>query len=73
MLDGAELALALAEEPDIDAAVRRYETPMFPRSARAAAFAATGIERAIADDSPAHSLAMMTALAEGLSPFAESA
>jgi hypothetical protein len=32
MLDGAELALALAEEPDFDAAVRRYETPMFPRS-----------------------------------------
>jgi hypothetical protein len=64
MLDGAEPALALAEEPDRDAPVRRYETAMFPYSARAATLAATGIERAgDRPDSPAHSPAMMIALA----------
>jgi 2-polyprenyl-6-methoxyphenol hydroxylase-like FAD-dependent oxidoreductase len=52
MLDGADLAAALATEPDLDAAVRRYEETMFPRSARAAAFSESGIRRAIADDAP---------------------
>jgi 2-polyprenyl-6-methoxyphenol hydroxylase-like FAD-dependent oxidoreductase len=32
MLDGAELARALAEEPTIDQAIERYESTMLPRS-----------------------------------------
>jgi 2-polyprenyl-6-methoxyphenol hydroxylase-like FAD-dependent oxidoreductase len=32
MLDGAELARALAEEATVDAAVTRYEAGMLPRS-----------------------------------------
>jgi 2-polyprenyl-6-methoxyphenol hydroxylase-like FAD-dependent oxidoreductase len=69
MLDGADLALALAQEPDLDAALRRYEEAMFPRAARAATFAASGIAQAIAPDAPAHSLAMMEAMAAGIDPF----
>jgi 2-polyprenyl-6-methoxyphenol hydroxylase-like FAD-dependent oxidoreductase len=44
MLDGAELADALAAEPDVDAAVRAYESVMFPRAARLARFAADGLD-----------------------------
>lgn len=69
MLDGADLASALATEPDLDTAVRRYEETMFPRSAKAAAFSERGIRRAIADDAPSHSLAIMTALAAGQNPL----
>ena len=69
MLDGADLASALATEPDLDTAVRRYEETMFPRGARAAAFSERGLRRAVADDAPAHSLAIMTALAEGRNPL----
>jgi 2-polyprenyl-6-methoxyphenol hydroxylase-like FAD-dependent oxidoreductase len=69
MLDGADLGRALAEEPDLDSAVRRYEEAMFPRAARLAAFAASGIANAVAPDAPAHSLAMMTAMAAGIDPF----
>ncbi len=54
-------------------AVRRFEQTMFPRAERAATFAATGLERAIAPDAPAHTLAMMTALSAGRDPFEESA
>jgi 2-polyprenyl-6-methoxyphenol hydroxylase-like FAD-dependent oxidoreductase len=63
MLDGADLARLLVEDPtDPDAAVRAYEELMLPRSATAAAGAATGIERAIAADAPAHSLRFLRAL-----------
>lgn len=41
LLDGAELGLAIAAGPgDLDAAVRRYETAMFPRAEEAARFSA---------------------------------
>jgi 2-polyprenyl-6-methoxyphenol hydroxylase-like FAD-dependent oxidoreductase len=70
MLDAADLGLALAESDDLDNAVRRYEDAMFPRAERAAGFAASGIARSIAPDAPAHTLAMMTAMAAG--PFEES-
>jgi 2-polyprenyl-6-methoxyphenol hydroxylase-like FAD-dependent oxidoreductase len=73
MLDGADLAEALATEPDLDAAVRRYEDTMFPRSAKAAAFSESGIRRAIADDAPARSLKIMTALAAGQNPMTQNA
>ena len=63
MLDGADLARLLLEHHDApDAAVRAYDELMLPRSARAAEGAATGIERAIAEDAPAHSLAFQRAL-----------
>ena len=73
MLDAADLGLALAELPAVDEAVRRYEETMFPRAERAATFAATGLERVIAPDAPAHTLAMMTALSAGRDPFEQSA
>jgi len=57
----------------VDEAVRRYEETMFPRAERAVTFAATGLERAIAPDAPAHTLAMMTALSAGRDPFEQSA
>lgn len=53
--------------------MRRFEKTMFPRAERAATFAATGLERAIAQDAPAHTLAMMTALSAGRDQFEVSA
>lgn len=53
MLDGCELALALIEHvDDVEAALRQYETAMFPRSADAARQSARGIDLCFADDSP---------------------
>lgn len=43
MLDGAELAEALATDPDPDAAVAGYEAVMLPRSARIAAAVRQGL------------------------------
>ncbi|WAP59043.1 FAD-dependent oxidoreductase [Streptomyces sp. S465] len=40
MLDGAELALALATHDDLETALNAYETPMFPRAEEAAALSA---------------------------------
>jgi 2-polyprenyl-6-methoxyphenol hydroxylase-like FAD-dependent oxidoreductase len=54
MLDGSDLALALAEHGP--AGIAAYEELMFPRSAVAARGAAEGIANAIAPDAPAHSL-----------------
>lgn len=57
MLDGCELARALAgQRDDPDAAVRAYEEVMLPRSARAAEGAARGLANAIAPDAPQGSL-----------------
>lgn len=56
MLDGCELARALAEQSDQDAAVRAYEAVMLPRSAEAAEFAAGGLANAISADAPYGSL-----------------
>ncbi|MCO1657144.1 FAD-dependent oxidoreductase [Pseudonocardia humida] len=53
MLDGCELALALVEHgDDVEAALRQYETAMFPRSADAARQSARGLDLCFADDSP---------------------
>ncbi|MGW7019804.1 FAD-dependent oxidoreductase [Streptomyces decoyicus] len=56
MLDGCELARALAEQSDQDAAVRAYEAVMLPRAAEAAEFAAGGLANAISPDAPHGSL-----------------
>jgi 2-polyprenyl-6-methoxyphenol hydroxylase-like FAD-dependent oxidoreductase len=45
MLDGAELARAIAEEPTLDAAITRYETVMLPRSGALAVGANQALER----------------------------
>ncbi|MFC9241656.1 FAD-dependent oxidoreductase [Streptomyces decoyicus] len=56
MLDGCELARALAEHSDQEAAIRAYEAVMLPRSAEAAEFAALGLANAISPDAPYGSL-----------------
>jgi 2-polyprenyl-6-methoxyphenol hydroxylase-like FAD-dependent oxidoreductase len=61
MLDGADLARAIADETTLDAAVRAYEAVMFPRSAEAAAGAAQGLAGAFSPDSAAHAVAHVTA------------
>ncbi|MFE9003465.1 FAD-dependent oxidoreductase [Streptomyces sp. NPDC007875] len=43
MLDGAELALALATHDDLETALNAYETPMFPRAEEAAAQSADNL------------------------------
>jgi 2-polyprenyl-6-methoxyphenol hydroxylase-like FAD-dependent oxidoreductase len=53
MLDGAELALALIEHgDDVEAALRAYESVMFPRSTDAARQSARGLDLCFADDAP---------------------
>jgi 2-polyprenyl-6-methoxyphenol hydroxylase-like FAD-dependent oxidoreductase len=53
MLDACELALALIEHgDDVEAALRQYETAMFPRAADAAQQSALGLDLCFADDSP---------------------
>jgi 2-polyprenyl-6-methoxyphenol hydroxylase-like FAD-dependent oxidoreductase len=50
MLDGAELATALASEPDVPTAVRAYEGVMLPRAIEAAKACAEGLEMLISPD-----------------------
>ena len=53
MRDACELALALIEHgDDVEAALGRYETAMFPRAADAARQSARGLDLCFADDSP---------------------
>jgi 2-polyprenyl-6-methoxyphenol hydroxylase-like FAD-dependent oxidoreductase len=53
MLDGLELALALiAHGPDVEAALSRYETAMFPRAAESAEGSAQGLDACFAADAP---------------------
>ena len=53
MHDACELALALVEHgADVEGALRRYETAMFPRAATAARMSARGLDLCFADDSP---------------------
>jgi 2-polyprenyl-6-methoxyphenol hydroxylase-like FAD-dependent oxidoreductase len=47
MLDGADLALAIAGHPDLTTAIAAYEAVMLPRAAANAAGARAGLERAI--------------------------
>ncbi|MBD0693786.1 FAD-dependent oxidoreductase [Streptomyces sp. CBMA123] len=47
MLDGADLAHALTDGPDIDEAVRAYEDVMLPRSTEAATGSARGLDHLV--------------------------
>ncbi|MEU5209124.1 NAD(P)/FAD-dependent oxidoreductase [Streptomyces sp. NPDC020742] len=64
MLDGAELAEALAGHDGRDSALRAYEAAMLPRSAEAAEGAARGLANAIAPDAPQGSLRHVRRMAE---------
>ncbi|OXY94660.1 FAD-dependent oxidoreductase [Streptomyces diastatochromogenes] len=60
MLDGAELAKALAAHPDdVEAALTEYEQAMFPRSAEVATFEGVEVHRIDSDDNTAHGLINM--------------
>ncbi|MEV4558249.1 NAD(P)/FAD-dependent oxidoreductase [Kitasatospora sp. NPDC049285] len=61
MRDGADLARALIDHDDLDAAVTAYENILLPRSVAAAEGAAEGIDGAFAPDSAEQTLAHMTA------------
>ncbi len=61
MLDGAELALALAAHDDVEAALAEFERAMFPRSAEAAADGNELHELLFGDDSPHGLITMFTA------------
>ena len=52
MLDGAELASAIADHDDLDTALTAYETAMFPRAAEAAHGSADNLEVSFAADAP---------------------
>ena len=65
MLDAAELAEHIAAGGPLDEAVAAYEERMFPRSAEAAARAATGIEDCIGPGGPAHAFAHFQAITAG--------
>ncbi|HEY4023463.1 MAG TPA: NAD(P)/FAD-dependent oxidoreductase [Pseudonocardiaceae bacterium] len=52
MLDGAELATAIADHDDLDTALAAYETAMFPRSADAAKESADNLAFSFAPDAP---------------------
>ncbi|MCM2412059.1 NAD(P)/FAD-dependent oxidoreductase [Streptomyces sp. RKAG290] len=60
MLDGADLAHAVAKQPTLDEAVAAYEDVMLPRSAEAAGGAVEGLDGAFAPDSAQQVLAHMT-------------
>lgn len=60
MLDGADLARALVDNPTVDEAITAYEKTLLPRSVEAAEGAAEGIDGAFAPDSAAQTLAHMT-------------
>ncbi|WP_328990786.1 FAD-dependent monooxygenase [Kribbella sp. NBC_01245] len=60
MIDGAELAAAIAANPgDLDAALTTYEQALFPRSEAAAALSALGLDLCFAPDAPTGLVEMM--------------
>jgi 2-polyprenyl-6-methoxyphenol hydroxylase-like FAD-dependent oxidoreductase len=62
MLDGAELALALLEHDDVEAALSAYEAGMFPRAAAAAEDSATGLGTIFSPDAPRELVEFFTAM-----------
>jgi len=61
MLDGAELALALIQHGDVEAALAQYEAALFPRSEAAAIESAQGIEFCFNDEAPRGLVEVMAA------------
>ncbi|RSM50825.1 FAD-dependent monooxygenase [Amycolatopsis balhimycina DSM 5908] len=52
MIDGADLARAIIEEPDLGSALAAYEKKMFPRGAKAAASSQKGLDTMFVDGPP---------------------
>jgi 2-polyprenyl-6-methoxyphenol hydroxylase-like FAD-dependent oxidoreductase len=52
MIDGADLALAIVANSDLDAAILAYEKKMFPRGAKSAKGSADGLAMIFSDTSP---------------------
>jgi 2-polyprenyl-6-methoxyphenol hydroxylase-like FAD-dependent oxidoreductase len=52
MLDATDLAIALADHDDVEAALTAYETAMFPRSAEAARWSAASLVECFEPDAP---------------------
>lgn len=72
MIDGADLARAILTEPDLDAALRRYENTMFPRGTKMAAASQRSLDTMFADGPPTRIVAFfrtMTALSRAARPF----
>jgi 2-polyprenyl-6-methoxyphenol hydroxylase-like FAD-dependent oxidoreductase len=65
MLDGAELALALLEHDDVEAALTAYEAGMFPRAATAAEDSATGLVTLFSPHAPRELVEFFTATPVG--------
>ncbi|MFE2677862.1 FAD-dependent oxidoreductase [Streptomyces hygroscopicus] len=65
MLDGAELALALASHDDLETALNAYETPMFPRAEAAAALSAEHLTGFFGPDGPRVALDTFSAVTAG--------
>lgn len=65
MIDAADLACAISACATLEEAVRTYEETMFARAAIAAEDAATGLQRSIAPDGLAHSLAFFQEIMAG--------
>jgi 2-polyprenyl-6-methoxyphenol hydroxylase-like FAD-dependent oxidoreductase len=64
MLDGADLARFLVEDPAT--AVRRYEELMFPRAAENARGAAAGLASVVREDALEHALTMFRRMSEAV-------
>lgn len=60
MLDATELAIAIDEHDDLDAALATYESAMFPRAAQAARESAENLASSFAPDAPQGMLDKMT-------------
>ncbi|MGW4060005.1 FAD-dependent oxidoreductase [Amycolatopsis sp. NPDC004747] len=52
LIDGADLAREILAGPDVETALARYETTMFPRAAEAAAASQSGLEMMFVDGPP---------------------
>jgi 2-polyprenyl-6-methoxyphenol hydroxylase-like FAD-dependent oxidoreductase len=65
MLDAVELALALLEHNDVEAALTAYEACMFPRAAEAAEDSATGLVTCFSPHSPRELVEFFTEMPVG--------
>jgi 2-polyprenyl-6-methoxyphenol hydroxylase-like FAD-dependent oxidoreductase len=66
MLDAADLARAIIDQPDdIEAALTRYETAMFPRAEAAAEMSAQGLAMCFSPDSPRETVEFFSGMPAG--------